>query len=231
MAQRFWEGLGYSVVNEFLSLFLKKDGYAKPSRYEVVIYPPTKSVTDGLLTSEIARKVSYFAETIVFPGRNLVIKEDISTYGPIREIVYGSTYEDVSATFYVATDHREQNFFHKWQDFAHNITDDTNEDSLGATKYYDDYISSVDIYQLDEKNTRRLGVRLIEAFPKTIGSIEMSYGSTNAIEKMSVSFSYRYWEIIGGDAASSFLKRLANIAINQTERKLIARLPKVLTRL
>ena len=71
----------------------------------------------------------------------------------------------------------------------------------------------------------------MEAFPKTIGAIDMGYANANQINKMSVSFSYRFWEIIPGDLANNFLNRLANIAINQVERKLIAKLPKVLTRL
>ena len=37
----FWEGLGYSVINEFLGLFLSRDGFAKSARYEVVIGPPS----------------------------------------------------------------------------------------------------------------------------------------------------------------------------------------------
>jgi len=226
MAQRFWESLGYSVINEFLSLFLNKDGFSKSARYEVVIgLPKAATSTAGeLLNTETARKVSYHAETIAFPGRNLEIKEDLSTYGPTREVVSGSSYEDLSATFYVASDHREKKFFSEWQNSAH-----SNEDF--NARYYYDYVGSVDIYQLDEEDRRRLGIRLMEAFPKTIGAIDMGYANANQINKMSVSFSYRYWEIIPGDLASNFLNRLANIAINQVERKLISKLPKVLTRL
>ena len=227
MAQRFWESLGYSVINEFLSLFLNKDGFSKSARYEVVIgLPKAATLTAGeLLNTETARKVSYHAETIAFPGRNLEIKEDLSTYGPTREVVSGSSYEDLSATFYVATDYREKKFFSEWQDSAHSSNVDFN------ARYYYDYVGSVDIYQLDEEDRRRLGIRLMEAFPKTIGAIDMGYANANQINKMSVSFSYRYWEIIPGDLASNFLNRLANIAINQVERKLISKLPKVLTRL
>ena len=222
----FWEGLGYSVINEFLSLFLGKDGFAKSARYEVVIGPPKDLAIKSEGLTNNTRKISYHAETIAFPGRNLETKEDLSTYGPIRNIVMGSTYEDLSATFYVSNDHKEQKFFHEWQNTAYNM----NSEKFGANYYYN-YVGNIDIYQLDEKDTRRLGIRLMEAFPKTIGSIDMSYDNANQIEKMSVSFSYRYWEILPGDAGSSFLNRLANIAINHTERKLISKLPKVLTRL
>jgi hypothetical protein len=221
----FWEGAGYSVINEFLSSFLHgKDGYAKASRYEVVIGLPKGFFKTENVNSNVARQVSLNCETIDFPGRQLTSKADLSTYGIEREIVYGQIFDDVSASFYVTTDHKEQKFFNDWQNIAASPADY----NIG---YYYDYVSSVDIYQLDERDTRRLGVRLVEAFPKTIGPLNVSYGSTNTIEKLTINFKYKHWEIIGGDAASSFLKRLANIAINQTERKLISKLPKVLTRL
>ena len=225
MGERFWEGLGYTVLNEFIASFLHgKDGYAKPARYEVVIGLPKGATQVEGIDNQTARQVSYHCETIDFPGRQLTSKADLSTYGIEREVVYGQIFDEVSATFYVSTDHKEQKFFNAWQDIAASPEDF----NIG---YYYDYVSSIDIYQLDERDTRRLGVRLLEAFPKTIGSIGMSYGSTNAIEKMTVTFKYKYWEIIPGDGASSFLNRLANIAINQVERKLISKLPKVLTRL
>ena len=37
--------------------------------------------------------------------------------------------------------------------------------SLG---YYDNYVGSIDIYQLDEQDNRRYGVKLVECFPKSI---------------------------------------------------------------
>ena len=221
----FWEGLGYSVLNEFIASFLHgRDGFAKPTRYEVVIGLPKGAAKSENLNSQTARQVSYHCETIDFSGRQLASKADLSTYGIEREIVYGQIFDDVSATFYVSTDHKEQKFFNDWQNLAASPEDF----NIG---YYYDYVSAVDIYQLDERDTRRLGIRLLEAFPKTLGSIGMSYGSTNAIEKMTVTFKYKNWEIIPGDAAAGFLNRIANIAINHTERKLISKLPKVLTRL
>ena len=38
MAERFFEGLGYSLLNEFIGIFRRKEGFAKTSRYEVVVY-------------------------------------------------------------------------------------------------------------------------------------------------------------------------------------------------
>jgi len=236
MAERFFEGLGYSLLNEFIGIFRSKEGFAKTSRYEVVISPPkglasATSNPGGFLpdlfsnsTSEV-RKISYYCETIDFPGRTLLTREDTSGYGPIRQVVYGETFEDVAATFYLSNDHREQKFFYNWQNITYSNDDDF------ATGYYAAYISNVDIYQLDEEDRRRIGIRLFEAYPKSIGTINVSYGSANQIAKLPVGFGYRYWRIIDGEESRNFLNRIANTLVNVTERKVLASLPKVLRRL
>jgi len=35
------DGFAYGVLNEILATFRSQDGYAKPSKYEVIITPPT----------------------------------------------------------------------------------------------------------------------------------------------------------------------------------------------
>ena len=59
---------------------------------------------------------------------------------------------------------------------------------------------AVQIYQLDENDNRRYGVELVEAFPKTIAAQDLNYGSTNQQQKLSVSFSYRYWKNLQDEA-------------------------------
>ena len=38
---KFLEGTAYGVINEVLSGFRSDSGYAKPSRYEVTLNPPS----------------------------------------------------------------------------------------------------------------------------------------------------------------------------------------------
>ena len=72
---------------------------------------------------------------------------------------------------------------------------------------------------------------MFEAYPKSIGTINVSYGSANQIAKLPVGFGYRYWRIIDGEESRNFLNRIANTLVNVTERKVLASLPKVLRRL
>ena len=88
-------------------------------------------------------------------------------------------------------------------------------------------------YQLDENNKRRYGVELVEAFPKTIAEQALSYDATNQINKVSITFSYRYWKNLTdeGQLPKPLLDRLQNVLGDQVERQLLNRIPKVLSRL
>ena len=162
------EGTAYGVLNEILAEFHSDDGFALPSRYEVVILPPqgSRGKPKGALnnvfsqvmqenTGEgITRKVGLQCEAIEFPGRNLDTAPDNNIYGPTREIVQGYSYGDITATFRMSSDYKEKKFFETWQRLAYN----PQTWSLG---YYDEYSGGLQIYSLDQQNKRRYGVELI----------------------------------------------------------------------
>ena len=95
--------------------------------------------------------------------------------------------------------------------------------------YYNDYVGSIQIYQLDENDNRRYGVELVEAFPKTIAAQTLDYNAVNQQQKVSVSFSYRYWKSLTDEAdlPKSLQDRIANILVNTVERKLLSSIPAV----
>ena len=174
---RLLEGTAYGVLNEILAEFRSDDGYALPSRYEVVLLPPQGSSgrPKGALSNIFAkvmqentgegttRKTGLQCESIEFPGRNLDTTPDVNIYGPERNIVSGLSYADITGVFQCSTDLREKIFFETWQRLAY-------DNQAWNLEYYDTYTGSLDIFQLDENNRKRYGVQLIECFPKTIAS-------------------------------------------------------------
>ena len=119
------EGTAYGVINEILSGFRSDDGYAKPSRYEVTLHPPSgargkpagadtniMSILMPQKTSEgTTRRTSLRCESIEFPGRNLDTTPDVNIYGPERNIVSGLSYADITGVFQCSTDLREKIFY------------------------------------------------------------------------------------------------------------------------
>ena len=216
---KFLEGGAFGVMNDILSEFHSDNGYAIPNRFEVLITRPGGSAND-------ARKVSLRCETVLLPGRNLNTITDGMPYGPTREVVDGVTYaEDISMTFQASSGLDERVFFEEWQELAFNK-------QTWNVGYYDDYVSTVEIYLLDRQDQRRYGIKLIEAFPKTIGGTDLSQAANNEIIKTSVSFSFRYWESLDTNRQPpSLTDKIFDTVVNTVERNIEANLPKVLTRL
>ena len=232
------EGPSYAVLNEILGEYRTNEGFSRPSRYEILLLPPTgvrgtasnggdvtnifSKVMGEALGNGTVRSTSLRCETISFPGRNLDTTPDTNIYGPTREIVDGYSYAPINATFQCASDMREKTYFETWQRLAYNP-------QTWSMGYYHDYVGTVQIYQLDENNKRRYGVELVEAFPKTIAEQALSYDATNQINKVSITFSYRYWKNLTDEAdlPKPLQDRIANILVNTVERRLLSNLPKV----
>ena len=232
------EGPSYAILNEILGEFRTNDGFARPSRYEILLLPPTGArgtASNGGDVTNIFTKImgqnngdgtvrttSLRCEAISFPGRNLDTTPDPNHYGPTREVVNGYSYAPISATFQCSSDMKEKKYFETWQRLAYNP-------QTWSMGYYNDYVGTVQIYQLDEQDKRRYGVELVEAFPKTIAEQALSYDATNQINKVSITFSYRYWKNLTDEAdlPKPLQDRIANILVNTVERRLLSNLPKV----
>ena len=200
----FRGALGSAVFKTIQSQFdngASSDGYSKANRYEVIISLPTgvsgadtastgtaadaKSVR-ALESGGTARRISFRCDSISMPGRNLRSVMNGNIYGPPHEIVQGLTFAEVAATFYAGSDMGERIFFEEWQKVTYNPqTYDMN--------YYKEYVGSIEIYTLNEQDERTYGVKLWEVFPKTIDAVPLSHASSNTINKVGVSFAYKYW--------------------------------------
>ena len=232
-------GPAFGVLNELLGIVRGTDGIARSSRYEVLCLPPSgargtrhaptnamASQMAELTGSNVAREVSLKCEQITMPGRNIDTEPDNNIYGPVREIAQGWSYADITANFQLSSDLRERRFFETWNRLAFN-PDTWN---IG---YYDDYTGRIQIFQLDEQNNRRYGVELIECFPKGIGDLTYDYSQVNTQQKVSITFSYRYWQNLTDEAnlPRSLQDRLTTLALNTVERQLTSRIPAVLRNL
>ena len=224
------EGTAYAVLNELLSGYHSTGGFSRPSRYEVLIIPPRGSnnnpTSGDISNNKTIRETSLACESISFPGRNIDTTTDTNIYGPTREIASGFSYAEVNATFRCSSDMKEKLYFETWQKQSFNT-------QTWSMQYYEDYIGAVQIFQLDENNNRKYGVELVEAFPKTIGAMTLDYSNGNEINKLPVTFSYRWWKNLNDEAdlPVPVQDAIAGLLQNSIERNLLANIPKVISRL
>ena len=230
----FIESAAYAALDEIFAEFRSDDGFARPSRYEVFFFPPVSSSQTNIfaqimgqtVADQTARKTALRCESFEFPGRNLDSAPDTNIYGPEREIVQGYSYGDVTAVFQCSSDMKEKRFFETWQRLAYNP-------QTWSMQYYNDYTGSIKIFQLDETDRQRYGVELVECFPKTIAAQPIAYASVNEIQKVSVTFAYRYWKdlVDEADLPKPLTQRVAEAVLNTVESNIVSQIPKVLRKL
>lgn len=236
------QGVAFGLINELLGLVRDDSGVARPNRFEVVIFPPTSSVQTrnptaydnlsatlmgDLVKDGTLRSVAIKCTSISFPAKTLQVSQDTNIYGPVREIVNGIEFGDLQANFtLLRSDMKEKKYFEAWQGLTFNP-------ASWSVGYYDDYVGSVEIYQLDEQNNRRYGIKLIEAFPKIIGEMALDMQTGNTVSSLPITFSYRYWEPLEGQSQipNRILGDIADLVGNTVERKILSKIPKVLSRL
>ena len=95
-------GKSFASLGNLVSQYQSQGGFAKPSRYEIIITPPVGLTATGIALGGISntiRKTSLACESISFPGRNIDTTTDTNIYGPSREIASGFSFAEVRATF------------------------------------------------------------------------------------------------------------------------------------
>ena len=165
-------------------------------------------------------------ESVSMPGRTLGTTPDTNIYGPEREIVNGIVYAgDVDMLFQASSDLKERTFFELWQQRAFS-------EETWNVSYHQNYVSEVQIYLLDKQDQRRYGVRLHEAYPKTIGPVALNQAPSSDIIKIPVSFSFRWWETLDVNRQAPNLKeKIFSTVMNTVERNISRNIPSVLNKL
>ena len=153
-------------------------GGARSNRFEVVIEFP--AFAGG---SEEIRKTAFLTTSTSLPGSALGVIEQFYR-GRVLKLAGDRTFEDWSVSFLNDTDFALRDAFERWHNAINSYN--TNTSSLSP----DDYLVTVSVHQLNGADERIKTYNLLNAFPSTIGTIELSQDSNNAVEQFDVSFSF-----------------------------------------
>ena len=163
---------------------LIKGDFSYASKYEIELrFPASVSFP----ANNALRNLTLRCDTVSIPGRNLRTVGDFNVYGPPIEVVQGQTFGEIQTSFYLSTDMRERKLMEDWQDA---VVDPETFD----LNYYDDYVGELKVFLLDKAEKRVYGVELREVYPKSVDVIALGHASPNTINKLGVSFQYRYWK-------------------------------------
>ena len=207
------------TIQNFIASMGKAKGFARTSKYAVVITPPTNlgrlideaetsesiSLTDEnqlldmrSMASQVGRQLNLHCNSVSLPGHDLQAQDMQHGSAPGRQMVTSHDYQGtIAATFYLDSHLRERHFFEKWQKMAVNT-------NTHKANYYDDYIGSMEIFQLDGNGEITYGIKATEVYPTTLAGIEYAYANTNQIATQAVQFQYRQWFNLTADTIAGY---------------------------
>lgn len=169
------------MIEKFISQ-VKSRGLARTNRYEVSI-PFPEFGTWGI-SREASTLTNLLCDSVSLPGVNIATVPH-RFYGESREMPYEKGFDPITMTYYVDSGMQVKTAFDRW---CAMIIDPLNR----TVGYYDDYTRDIDIIVENVDGSTPMTVTLREAFPKTVGSIQMDSGSRD-IMKLSVTWQYKYW--------------------------------------
>lgn len=191
-------------MQDFRSYSDNKGGLAKNCRFAAVIQPVGNLLRE--VARDFTRDLTYLCEATEFPGRGM-LNLDLRYYGPNLKLPIQSQYEDISMIFLCRTDSYERKFFDDWMLMMNPInTFDFN--------YRDDYRSRIDIYQfaeyaIDKEPKAVYAFTLNDAYPLLINPQPVAWGD-DQFQKLSISFTYTFWERYGLDPTQGPVYDLVN---------------------
>ena len=149
-------------------------------------------------TKEIVDNTGLMCNEASLPGSSLATSEVKDNFmGISQEFAHTRLYTDIDFTFYVDSNYNNLRFFEGWIDY---IASGSNANEYGTNyyrrmRYPDTYKCSAMTITKFERNIEKsktpttLSYKFINAFPKTVAAVPVSYGGADIL-RVSVSFNY-----------------------------------------
>lgn len=145
--------------------------------------------------SDIYNFISLFCHSASIPSLNVMTNHYRENEAHF-EVPYGISYEPLTLTFYGDADMVIKALFDKWY---HSITQSRTMPSSSTPgtnrmKFMDDFTCDVTVTILDKNEGKLYNVKLINAWPKSVGNIDLNSQNTDVVS-FPVQFVYERLEI------------------------------------
>ena len=172
----------------------------------------------GILNADdfISREMGILCFDASLPATALATAEVKDNFmGVPQEFAHSRLYTDIDFSFYVDQDYTLLRIFEGWMDYitsgAERDVDDLQKPYYRRLKYPDTYkVSSMYISKFEKNADRGITYQFINAFPKSITPIPVTYGAADLL-KVSVSFNYDRYIVNRKVRQPSILSTLFNL--------------------
>ena len=180
--------------------------FARPNLFEVEISPRGA----GTSKNNINQRLNISCHTCQVPGLEILTTEKDTTQAGYNSIAYQKTYADVTMQFYCNSDMKELEIFQNWMSLM--VSPINNH-----VGYHKSYAAQISIKNIDRQQKKVLTTTLFDAYPKSVGAIDLSYGANDEVMSISVVFTYRYYEQVFGDKELTASGLLSGLLGDNTE--------------
>ncbi len=200
-----------TTIDDFKSVISRRSGLAPANRFAIFMSPPSQTllnldlqnVASNLLSGNFGagqlvndpRDIAILCESCSLPGRQIqTLEHQNRNYRQSVKEPQGYFNEDVNFVFHLTNDYHMKKVFDRWLDLI--IDPETYQ-----VAYKNEFVSDVTIQQLNQQNVPVYGVKLKNAFPVTVNTIELNNSSTET-QKLNVTLTYEDYETEGSIASS-----------------------------
>jgi hypothetical protein len=185
-------------IDSLKSTISKRSGAARPNRFAIFMTPPSSTFLNldlqGAASSFLSggfslgslvndpRDISMLCESCSLPSREITTL-DYQTFRQSIKLPNGYNVSDIDFTFLLTNDYYVRKMFDKW------INSIVDVESYGMS-YRNEYTTDVVIQQLNEQNVPVYGVKLMNAYPIAVQSVELNQTSESTIQKQTVTFTF-----------------------------------------
>ena len=171
----------------------KLNGGVRPNLYQVDIDFPARAIgaLNGATKGSLMGETRYLCRSTSLPTHSQGLIE-VPFRGRFLKIPGDRTFEAWTATFYNTADFNLRAAFENWI----NIANQTDE-NIGVVGGLDALFTDVTVRQLSKdsaggKNSVLRTYRLVDAWPTSVGAINVAFDSNDALEEFDVEFQYQY---------------------------------------
>ena len=171
----------------------KLNGGVRPNLYQVDIDFPARAIgaLNGATKSTLMGETRYLCRSTSLPTHSQGLIE-VPFRGRFLKIPGDRTFEAWTATFYNTSNFNLRAAFENWI----NIANQTDE-NIGVVGGLDALFTDVTVRQLSKdsaggKNSVLRTYRLVDAWPTSVGAINVAFDSNDALEEFDVEFQYQY---------------------------------------
>lgn len=173
-------------IRDFLSE-INQGGVAYQSNFVVYTTRPGSKPSDSY-------DLTFRCEATDLPGRNIQTTENATIYGVPIKIAYAANYAEIPMAVILSEDYREKEFFEAWQDkMVGNHRNGEMSQSMFDLGYYKDYIGTFQIRCFSPTGELTYSLSLRDAYPVSIGPVNLSWDQGNSIAKLPISIAYRFY--------------------------------------